>query len=217
MSNKRHSILYRFSRIIRQLFIPSLFAEEQELRKQQEDYEYLISRGVETEPGYVRLCGLPIIQKHPQAHIVIGKGVTLVSEPGYNEAGVNHPVILAAMSPCAQIMIHDRAGLSGTSVVAEEKIEIGEDAMLGANTNIYDNDFHPVNAEARIAGKKGLSAPVKIGKRCWLASNVTVLKGVTIGNETVVGAMSLVVKDLPANVVAGGVPAHVIHNIDENE
>ena len=59
----------------------------------------------------------------------------------------------------------------------------------------------------------GLFAPVYIGKQCWIAANSTILKGVTIGDESVVGAMSLVNKDIPAKVLAAGVPAKVIRKL----
>lgn len=59
--------------------------------------------------------------------------------------------------------------------------------------------------------------PVRIGKNCWLGAGVTVLPGVTIGDNTVVGAGSLVTRDLPANVVAVGSPCRVIRPINEHD
>lgn len=177
------------------------------------DYEYLISQGVETEKGYVKLIGKPIIYKNDGAKIIIGKGVTLVSDVAYNEAGINHPVIISASAPGAEIIIHDGVGMSGTSIVATKRIEIGENTALGANTNIYDTDFHSCKYEDRIKQKSiedAPAAPIFIGKHSWLASNVTVLKGVTIGENVVVGAMSLVNKSIPANKIAAGVPAKII-------
>lgn len=177
------------------------------------DYEWLVSQGVETELGYVTLIGRPIISKAEGTRIVLGKGVTLVSDAGWNEAGINHPVILSASVPGAEIIIHDGVGMSGTSIVATKKIEIGENTALGANTNIYDTDFHCCKYEDRLKQKSiadAPAAPIFIDKHCWLASNVTVLKGVTIGENVVVGAMSLVNKSIPANKIAAGVPAKVI-------
>lgn len=190
--------------------------EELARRKAQADYDYLRRRGVETELGYVRLVGLPDIERANGARIIIGKGVTLLSEATANSAGVNHPVILSAEGPGSVIKIGDGVGMSGASIVTCSEIEIGEGTMLGANCNIYGTDFHCVDAEDRAKQKSTAdapTAPIKIGKRCWLASNVTVLKGVTIGDETVVGAMSLVNKSLPAKVVAAGVPAKVIRKL----
>lgn len=213
MKRAKKNIIFRAFRRIWRIFFPMLSHEKQVQRDRQRDYKYLTFHGVETEPGYVTLYGNPIIHKHPQSRIVIGNGVTLCSDSNYNFAGVNHPTILATTTPDAEIIIHDGAKISGCSIVAEKRIEIGNNAFLGANSNVYDNDFHPIDADARIADVRGLSAPVTIGNKCWLASNVTVLKGVTIGDEAVVGAMSLVTKDIPAKVIAGGVPAKVIRKM----
>ena len=152
----------------------------------------------------------PIISKHPQARIVIGKGVRIVSRSEDNYAGINHPTILAAENPNSQIIIHDGVGMSGSSIVAQDYIEIGENTLLGANTNVYDNDFHASTLEGRRNNAPAAHAPIHIGAECWLASNVTVLKGVTIGDRSTIGAMSLVNKDIPSDVLAGGVPAKVI-------
>ena len=190
--------------------------EELARRKVQADYDYLRRRGVETELGYVRLVGLPDIERAEGSRIIIGKGVTLVSEATANSAGVNHPVILSAEGPGSVIKIGDGVGMSGASIVTCSEIEIGEGTMLGANCNIYGTDFHCVDAAERAKQKSTAdapTAPIKIGKRCWLASNVTVLKGVTIGDEAVVGAMSLVTKDVEARTVVGGVPAKKIRNM----
>lgn len=213
MNLKKNNILFRAIRRIWRVFFPVLSHAERVKQERYRDYEYLTSHGVETEPGFVTLYGMPIINKHPKARIVLGKGITIISDSLYNDAGINHPTILSATSAGAEIIIHDGVKISGCSIVAEKRIEIGDSAFLGANSNVFDNDFHPIEADARIADVRGLSAPVIIGNRCWLASNVTVLKGVSIGEESVVGAMSLVTKDIQAKVIAGGVPAKVIKKI----
>lgn len=212
------NIIKRLFRKIRYLLFPPLTKEELAERKKKRDYEFLKSKGVETEYGYVHLAGDPIINinKAAGARIIIGKGVTLVSDSKYNPAGINHPVILSAEGPGAVIKIGDGVGMSGTSVVANVGVEIGANTMLGSNTNIYDNDFHIIDPEKRKLQKTTLeskSASVKIGRDCWLAANVTVLKGVNIGDGVVVGAMSLVTKNLPMRVVVGGVPAKIIKTI----
>lgn len=192
---------------------------EEELirRKQLEDYVYLKSRGVETELGYVTLIGKPSIERAHNSRIIIGKGVTLVSESTANTAGINHPVIISAEGYDSLIRIGDGVGISGASIVTCSEIEIGDETMIGANCNIYGTDFHPISAKDRKNQKTtadAQTAPIKIGKRCWLASNVTVLKGVTIGNEVVVGAMSLVNKNINAGSIVAGVPAKFIRIIE---
>jgi acetyltransferase-like isoleucine patch superfamily enzyme len=201
-------------RIIDFIIRPS--KEELTRRKKYEDYAYLRSRGVETELGYVHLVGRPSIERAEGARIIIGQGVTLVSEPTANTAGINHPVILSAEGHGSIIKIGNGVGISGASIVTCSEIEIGDDTMIGANCNIYGTDFHFVEADKRLAQSSTAdapTAPIKIGKRCWLASNVTVLKGISIGDEAVVGAMSLVTKDVDTKTIVAGVPAKKIKEI----
>lgn len=208
-----------FSRIFRKcyrLVFPPLTKDELRAKKQKEDYEFLISHGVDTEPGYVELLGTPQIWVAPGAKIIMGKGVTLLSESAFNNAGVNHPVILSAEVAGAEIIIHDGVGMSGTSIVAVDRIEIGERTLLGANTNIYGTDFHPIDVEKRkhsTSIKDAGHGDVTIGADCWIGANSTILKGVSIGSGSVVGAMSLVNKSVPENVMAAGVPAKVIKQV----
>ncbi|MBP7051983.1 MAG: hypothetical protein KBE65_13295 [Phycisphaerae bacterium] len=78
---------------------------------------------------------------------------------------------------------------------------------------IYDCDFHEIDPILRNRGP-GPNMPVEIGDNVWLGSRVMVLKGVTIGANSVVGAGSIVTTSLPANCVAAGVPARVIRTVD---
>jgi len=174
------------------------------------DYVYLISKGVETELGYVELKGLPIIHKHKDARIIIGKGTTLISKSKYNSAGINHPVILASLREGAILKIDGSFGASGSAIVAMDRIEIEEGAGLGANANVYDTDFHPVNWAKNTTTSV---LPVKICKNAWVAANCLILKGVTIGENSVIAAGSVVTKSVEANSLYGGVPAKKIKDL----
>lgn len=211
----KHSLIYRLLRKVKRVFFPPPTAEELLLRKQQADFDFLIQHGVDTRLGYVTLYGEPIIHVGKGARIVLEEGVVLISDSEYNWAGINHPVVLSAEDG-AEIIIHKGVGMSGSSIVAVERIEIGEGTMLGANTNIYDTDFHPSSLEARLIQKDIFDAPhapVTIGKNCWIASNVTILKGVLLGENVVVSSMSLVNKGTPDNVLIGGIPAIILKEI----
>lgn len=143
----------------------------------------------------------------------IGRDVRIVSLSRYNRAGINHPTELA-VEHTGTLEIGDRVGISGAAIYCATGIRIGNDVLLGANCRIYDTDFHPLTALDRLRGNPPLTAPVAIGNQVWLGANVTVLKGVTIGERTVVAAGSVVVTDLPADCLAGGVPAKVIRNLE---
>jgi maltose O-acetyltransferase len=91
------------------------------------------------------------------------------------------------------------------------RITIGEDVQIGPNVQLL-TPTHPVNAELRRA-KWEAARPITIGNNVWLGGGVIVCPGVTIGDNTVVGAGAVVVKDLPANVVAVGNPARIVRHL----
>lgn len=187
-------------------------------RKKREDYEFLLASGVETELGYVTLLGKPIIHKAPHSKIKIGPNVILASESQFNVAGINHPCILATLAEGAEIDIAEGVGMSGTSVCCVEKISIGKNTLCGVNTNIWDTDFHCLDAALRKAQKEPLQAAhgaIAIGDDVWLGANVTVLKNVKIGKNTIIGASSLVNRDIPSCVIAAGNPAQVTKTIEK--
>jgi acetyltransferase-like isoleucine patch superfamily enzyme len=174
------------------------------------DFLYLRYYGVETKHGYVILQGLPLIHKHPNAKIIIGKNTILVSKSKYNSAGINHPVILAAIRKNAILNIHGSFSASGTSIVAMNHIEILEGTGVGVNSSIYDTDFHPVGWKKNSTIK---TSPIKVGKNVWISANCLILKGVTIGDNAVIGAGSVVTKNIDSDSVYAGNPAKFIKKI----
>lgn len=176
------------------------------------DFLYLRCHGVETKFGYVRLNGLPIIQKCKGSKIVLGRTCTLNSKSKYNIAGIAHPVILATLSPTAEILI-EGIGMSGNAICAAKRIVIGQATGLGANVKIYDTDFHPIDALRRRKQQSILDAECKeviIGKSVWIAANAIILKGVIIGDEAIIAAGSVVTSQIPARTIYGGNPAKFI-------
>ncbi len=101
------------------------------------------------------------------------------------------------------------------TMVDDTHVYIGDYTMLGPNV-VIATAGHPILPELR---EKALqfNMPVKIGKNCWLGAGVIVLPGVTIGDNTVIGAGSVVTKDIPANVVAVGNPCKVLREINEHD
>ena len=97
------------------------------------------------------------------------------------------------------------------TLVDDTHIYVGDATMLGPNVTLATAG-HPILPALRAQGYQ-YNAPVRIGRNCWLGAGVVVLPGVTIGDNTVVGAGSVVTKDLPANVVAAGNPCRVLRPI----
>ena len=151
--------------------------------------------------------GLTRFKRHPQSYINIGVGCEFNSSEDSNLIGVNRACMLSTLKKDASIEIGKGCGFSGTVIASAFKITIGNNVRCGANTLITDTDWHVEDYRV------GNDAPINIEDDAWLGLNVVVLKGVTIGKGTLVGANSLVTKSLPAGVIAAGSPAKIIQKI----
>ncbi len=104
---------------------------------------------------------------------------------------------------------------SNVSFVDDEHIYIGDNTMIAPNV-IFATAAHPILPSLRLQSYE-YNFPIHVGKNVWIGANVTILPGVTIGDNTVIGAGSVVTKDIPANVVAFGVPCKVVREFNEND
>ncbi|MCI9422452.1 MAG: sugar O-acetyltransferase [Dorea sp.] len=94
-------------------------------------------------------------------------------------------------------------------------ITIGKNCFIGPNCGMYTVN-HPLAAEERNKGYE-ITAPISIGDNVWIGADVTILPGVAIGDNSVIGAKSLVTKSIPANVIAVGSPCEILRAITEND
>ncbi len=97
-------------------------------------------------------------------------------------------------------------------ILDADKVVFGDNVLVGPNCAIYTST-HPFNADLR---EKGVlyTKPVLVGNNVWICGNVTILPGVKIGDNSVIGAGSVVSKDVPANVIAAGTPCKVLKYLD---
>jgi maltose O-acetyltransferase len=102
----------------------------------------------------------------------------------------------------------------GASISASLLVRIGPRCSLGTHVILMDSDFHQVEPERR--NELPEAAPVILQENVWLGARVIVLKGVTIGADSVIGAGSVVTHDIPPRCVAAGVPARVIRKLDSD-
>lgn len=161
--------------------------------------------------GKVRTIGITRVNKKAGAVITIGDSVTLCSSPSSNVFYLSRPVSLFAGNG-AKIIIGEHAGLSGVSIVSFNRVEIGAHSIIGAEAVICDSDCHPLAPEERHCRRsdKIKSAPIKIGENCFIGARAMILKGVNVGDGAVVGAGSVVTRDvLPRTIVAGS-PAQCV-------
>ena len=128
-------------------------------------------------------------------------------------AALDRGVVLLATSNAARIEIGKRGYINrGTMIDADELVSIGDETMIGPYCYITDHD-HGMRVGTRPYENPLISVPTRIGARCWIGAHVTILKGVTIGDDTVIGAGCVVTKSVPPGVIAVGNPARVLKPI----
>ncbi len=126
-----------------------------------------------------------------QGRVKLGPGVRVILEPG------------------ASISIGDNTYVTAASIIhCASSISIGSDCAIAWGTTILDTDFHSIVYEDR--KHNSISKPIVIEDKVWIGCNCTILKGVTIGSNSVIAANSLVNKDVPPNSLVAGNPAKVI-------
>lgn len=139
--------------------------------------------------------------------ISLGANCVFNSSSYQNHLALKHSCIISTYSNNASIQIGNGVGMSAVSINCWSSIKIGDNTRIGANCIIMDSDFHL--DDYRINGP----SPITIGKNVWLGANVTVMKGVSIGENTIIGINSVVTKDIPANCIAAGSPCRVVKMI----
>lgn len=119
------------------------------------------------------------------------------------------------------ISVGENTMLNGVCIVSYEKVEIGNDCQIASSTMISDTDFHPVDPDLRREQVRGKpfpfssvgKKPIKIGDNVWVGWNCTILKGVEIGDNSIVAAGSVVLAgSYPSGSLLAGNPARVIKN-----
>ncbi|MEL6273844.1 MAG: acyltransferase [Bacteroidota bacterium] len=114
-----------------------------------------------------------------------------------------------------QLNIGKKLGVNRYSrIVAHEEVNIGDNVTIGQMVSIldHDHDFFMENQQLQLSGYR--TAPVNIGNNIWIGDKCTILRGVTIGDNVVIGANTLVHKNVPPNVVIGGNPFRILKELD---
>lgn len=152
---------------------------------------YLKLNGVQIGKGF-KFYGLPRIFRSKGTKIIIGKNFESRNWWFSNPLGINHPLILCTWSKDATIIVGDDVGISGGSIVASNKIEIGDRVLIGANSTIIDTDFHPTKGIKRYSKNNIKTKAVKIGNDVFIGMNAIILKGVDINNDKAIPAGEIV-------------------------
>jgi len=125
---------------------------------------------------------------------------------------------LEASGPEALIELGDGAEINNNAYIKSEGagIFIAERALLGSNVQILDSDFHDLHPDRRRGGQPAMGA-VHLEENVFIGDGTRILKGVTIGADSVVGAGSVVTRSVPAGVIAAGNPARVVRELRDAE
>ena len=147
------------------------------------------------------------------ARITIGDNFYLSSGNGVNPIASNLQADVY-VEPGATLTIGNNVGMSSTRLWIHESARIGNNVKIGGCVLITDTDAHPMDYMARRSSNEGTkSAPVVIEDDVWVGAHCIILKGVTIGARSIIGAGSVVTKSIPADCVAAGNPCRVIKNL----
>ncbi len=122
--------------------------------------------------------------------------------------------VLITYRPEARIIIGDEVRLNGAGIMAHTTIEIGARSNVGS-VIMLDSDFHPLDPRLRRDPSAPFaSAPVIVGRNVWVGGQTALLKGVTVGENSVIGFRAVVTNSVPANTVVAGNPARVVKRLD---
>jgi acetyltransferase-like isoleucine patch superfamily enzyme len=167
------------------------------------------------------LCadGRVVVRVRRSGAITLGENVKINSRFMGNLVGMTNPTVFDCVAG-GEISIGDDSGCSSTVFSSQSSIGVGKNVKIGGNVRIFDHDYHPLDHLARRDSVRGPaeieSAPVVIGDDVFIGANAIILKGVHIGNRSVIGAGAVVaLKNIPPDSLVAGNPARVIRSLAE--
>ncbi|MCP5068598.1 MAG: acyltransferase [bacterium] len=182
--------------------------------------------GLSVHPTASSAFAVARFQLAPGARLAIGPGAATERRPGWLNFLVHEggeivveegawlrtevaPVTLVAY-PGGRLVLGPESFVNGAHLSAKTEVWLGRKAQIGPNSKLYDADQHDLD-DARPEGR----APVRVGEHAWVASDVTVMKGVAIGAHSIVGARSVVNRDVPAHEFWAGSPAKHLGSVGD--
>lgn len=184
-------------------------------------YSYCITvlkfwlNGVEFDSS-VRAYGIPRVNIGPNAKCKIGEDFAFKSGKTFNQIGRPQPTYFTVRYN-GELIIGNNVAISNTAIVCEKRITIGNNVRIGANVVIYDSDFHSLDIIKRTSTHEDRSdiirKPVVIEDGVFIGAHAIILKGVTIGKNSIVGAASVVTRNIPPNEIWAGNPAVFVKSL----
>lgn len=146
--------------------------------------------------------------------VTIGDNLSMNSGGSFNVIGRQQKCIFWVEG---KLSIGSNVGISATALICNHQISIGNNVLIGGNTVIYDTDFHSLDPSLRANPLQDRAntkkAPVVIADNVFIGAHSTILKGVTVGENSIVGACSVVSKNIPSNEIWAGNPAKFIRKL----
>jgi len=176
----------------------------------------ILKKGLQLGNGVV-FVGKPIIDIRNGGKIIIGDQVKINSKNYGYHLNMHTPVKLFADRPNATITIGGKTRIHGSCIHAWSSINIGKRCLIGANCQIMDGNGHDLsfNDVKNRINTKDDGRPIIIEDCVWIGANTIILPGIRIGRGSVIGAGSVVTKDIPPMVIAAGNPAKVIRSAEK--
>lgn len=162
----------------------------------------------------LKVFGVLKLRVTRRGRVYVGDHLYINSGSNFNLIGRQQKTIFWVEG---ELSIGNNTGISATALICNHKISIGNYVKIGGGVCIYDTDFHHLDPEIRkdplLDKDNAQKSPVIIEDNVFIGAHSTILKGVTIGENSVVGACSLVSKNIPANQIWGGNPAKLIKEL----
>ncbi|GHV47604.1 hypothetical protein FACS1894181_01380 [Bacteroidia bacterium] len=157
----------------------------------------------------IKALGKLILNVSLGGNVIIDDNLYIRNYSKYSDTSDNRPTKIL-VSKNAFLIIGKNVGLTSTTIVCQQYIQIGNNVLIGGGTAIYDTNFHPVFSSSRMNQEPIACVQTKsviINDNVFIGTSCIILKGVTIGENSVVAAGSVVVKSIPPNEMWGGNPA----------
>lgn len=156
-----------------------------------------------------RIRGNRVVLKN-EGTIILGNKVSLNSYP----SGELYTTGIHTYGKKSLVKIGNNCNLNGTTIYSRKKVIIGDYCMFGPGVKIIDNNSHRISIDIEERRKSPESKEIIIENNVWIGSNSLILKGITIGENSIVAAHSVITKDIPKNVLVAGNPAVIIKNLE---
>ncbi|MCS2691617.1 acyltransferase [Bacteroides fragilis] len=178
-------------------------------------YSYLLFYVNGVNYSSLKSFGVPYVNVSRGGSCFIGEKFVVRNGYKYSVTGDNRPTkIIVARG--GRLVIGKNVGITSSAIVAWNSIIIGDNVRIGGGCQIFDTDFHSLNFKLRLSDTDFLATrtqPVCISDNVFIGAHSLILKGVTIGENSIIGAGSVVTHDIPSNQIWAGNPAKYIREI----